>query len=220
MKKYTAVLFDLDGTITASKPGIVNSVSYALARFGISEKDPSKLEKFIGPPLMQSFQDFYGFDEEKARMALMYYREYFAARGIFENAVYEGIPEILAYLQGKGIRLGLATSKPTVFSEQILNHFDLEKYFSVVVGSNLDGTRVKKGEVITAAIQALGPEKGKVLMIGDRKHDILGARENGIDVLAVGYGYGSADELKKAGPDYYVQSVQSLKEFFKALDFC
>lgn len=215
MKNYTTVLFDLDGTITASKPGIVNSVSHALARFGIREKDTSKLEKFIGPPLMQSFQDFYGFDEEKSRMALMYYREYFTTRGIFENAVYDGIPGVLTYLQGKGIRLGLATSKPTVFSERILNHFDLKRYFSLVVGSNLDGTRVKKGEVIAAAIQELGPEKGDVLMVGDREHDILGARENGIDVLAVGYGYGSADELKKACPDYYVQSVQSLREFFE-----
>lgn len=167
---------------------------------------------------MNSFKEYYGFNDGQARQALLYYREYFAEKGLLENAVYEGIPEVLEYLEDRGKRIVLATSKPTVYSERILNHFNLMRYFSMVVGSNLDGTRVKKGEVISYIIQELGLPKEKMLMVGDRKHDVLGARENGIDVLAVGYGYGDLEELTEAAADYLVHSVFELRDFFAQID--
>lgn len=186
-----------------------------MAKFGIRETNLSKLDSFIGPPLINSFRNFYGFDEAQARQALLYYREYFAEKGIFENAVYEGIPEVLEDLKNRGKQIVLATSKPTLYSERILDHFQLTKYFSKVVGSNLDGTRVKKGEVIAHIKKETNQAKGKFLMVGDREHDVLGAKENEIDVLAVGYGYGSMDELTKAGADYYVHTVKELRSFLK-----
>jgi len=210
-KKYTTLLFDLDGTLTDSAPGITNSVRYALDRFGIMEKDDFKLRRFIGPPLIDSFQSFYGFSPEQARQAVAYYREYFAERGLYENAVYPGIPELLAELQQKGKRLILATSKPTVFSERILEYFDLKKYFSLVVGSNLDGTRITKKEVIQYILGSLAEtQRDECIMIGDREHDCIGARECGIDCIAVLYGYGSLEELSAQKPAYLAGSVAEL----------
>lgn len=209
--KYKTLLFDLDGTLTDSQAGITNSVRYALARYDILEEDPAKLKKFIGPPLAESFSAFYGFSASQARQAIAYYREYFSTKGIYENSVYEGIPALLAQLQQQGKRLILATSKPTVFSERILEYFDMQKYFSLVVGSNLDGTRTKKGEIIRHIISLLRSEaKDSILMIGDREHDCRGARENGIDCAAVLYGFGSVQELQAQKPAYLVGSVAEL----------
>lgn len=210
-QQYTTLLFDLDGTLTDSQPGITNSVRYALTKFNIQEDDSAKLQKFVGPPLMDSFRLYYDFTESEARQAVANYREYYTAKGIYENSVYEGIPSLLAELQQLGKKIILATSKPTVFSEQILEYFDLKKYFSLVVGSNLDGTRIKKSEIIQYIVSAL-PQvaKTEMVMIGDREHDCIGARECGIDCAAVRYGYGSSAELQAQEPTYLIESVAEL----------
>lgn len=215
MKKY--MLFDLDGTLTDPKVGITTCVQYALHSMGIEEPDLDKLLPFIGPPLKDSFMQFYGMDEEQAGQAIEKYRERFQDTGIFENEVYKGIPQMLEELQNKGVQLAVASSKPTVFVNRILEHFDLKKYFRVVVGSELDGRRVNKDEIIHEALNKLfyykPIQKELVYMIGDRKFDVEGAREHRIECVAVTYGYGSIEELKEAKADYIVRSVEELRKF-------
>lgn len=215
MKKY--LLFDLDGTLTDPGVGITTCVQYALQSFGIEEEDRAKLEGFIGPPLRDSFMNFYGFDAEKAEEAVAKYRERFQDTGIFENEVYEGIPKMLHTLQSKGFFLAVASSKPQVFVERILDHFDLRKYFKVVVGSELDGSRENKDEVVREALNRLFAykpiQKGQVYMIGDRSFDVEGAKALGIESVGVAYGYGSMEELKAAKADYIVRSVEELESF-------
>lgn len=215
MKKY--LLFDLDGTLTDPGTGITACVRYALQSFGIEETDQAKLEQFIGPPLQDSFMDFYGFDAGQAQAAVEKYRERFQDTGIFENEVYEGIPKMLHTLQSKGFFLAVASSKPQVFVERILDHFDLHKYFKVVVGSELDGTRSNKDEVVQEALNRLFAykpiQKGQVYMIGDRKFDVEGAKALGVESVGVTYGYGSMEELKAAKADYIVRSVEELEKF-------
>ena len=207
---YKLVLFDLDGTLTDPAAGITRSVRYALAKFGL-HADTDALLPFIGPPLQESFQRFYSFSPAKARQAVGYYREYYAETGLFENSVYPGITELLQRLHSAGKRLAVATSKPTFFAEQVLRHFQLERFFSIIAGSNMDGTRVRKGEVIDYALaQADCSCRRETVMIGDREHDIIGARESGIDSIAVFYGYGSREELRLAGPTYLAASVAEL----------
>lgn len=214
MPRYENILFDLDGTLTDPRLGITRSVQYALNKMGIKENDLDKLTRFIGPPLAYSFQDFYGFDEKEAWQAVEFYREYFAVKGIFENRVYEGIPELLQELYDCGLTLAVATSKPTVFAEKILRHFAIDKYFAAVVGSHLDGSRVDKGEVIEETLKVLGiDDAGKAVMVGDRKHDIIGAHRNNVKAVAVGYGYGCEEEFRQAGADYVVWTVEELKIF-------
>ncbi|MGN0458466.1 MAG: HAD family hydrolase [Eubacterium sp.] len=212
MKNYGVILFDLDGTLTDSSPGIINSIIYALDKYGISVEDTSNLRKFLGPPLHESFKEFYGFDDEKAMEAVKYYREYFSTKGLLENQVYDGIPELLQSLADNGKRLILATSKPQQFTDRIMKHFDLEKYFEFVAGSNMDGTRSKKAEVIEYALNKCQiTDKSKVVMVGDRKHDIIGAKAVGIDSIGVEYGYGDYYELQSAGATYIVKTVNELK---------
>ena len=215
MKKY--LLFDLDGTLTDPGAGITACVRYALQAFGIEETDQAKLEKFIGPPLQDSFMNFYGFDDEQANAAVAKYRERFQDTGIFENEVYEGIPKMLRTLQSKGFFLAVASSKPQVFVERIMDHFDLRKYFKVIVGSELDGTRGSKEEVVQEALNQLFAykpiQKGQVYMIGDRSFDVEGARAQGIESVGVTYGYGGMEELKAAKADYIVRSVEELEKF-------
>ena len=208
---YQYILFDLDGTLTDSGVGIINSVRYALRHYGI-EGDPQSLRRFVGPPLINSFMEFYGFSEEQAREAVEFYREYYRARGIFENCLYPGIPELLAALMKRGKKLALATSKPTVFARQILNHFQLHPYFmeELVIGSYLDGRRTRKDEVIVAVLALLPPEKEKIVMVGDRKYDVEGAQANGIAAIGVTYGYGEPAELEKARPEQIARTVADL----------
>lgn len=214
---YNIILFDLDGTLTDPKPGITKSVQYALAKLGIDEPNLDNLVPFIGPPLLKSFKEFYHLDDEQATLALQYYRERFATVGLYENAVFPGIKDMLAQLKKQGKTLFVATSKPTVFSIKIIEHFGLQDYFQAVIGSNLDGTRVEKGEVIEFALSELGEaDLTKVIMVGDRKHDVIGAKNNGIDVVAVAYGYGSLAELNGANPNYIFHTVQQLHEFLQA----
>ncbi len=215
MKKY--LLFDLDGTLTDPKIGITTCVQYALRSFGIEEPDLDKLEPFIGPPLKESFMEFYDMSGEQAEAAVEKYRERFRDIGLFENEVYSGIPQMLRTLKAKGMHLAVASSKPTVFVERILQHFHLEQYFEAIVGSELDGTRVNKDEVVQEALRHLFDgkpiQKDKVYMIGDRKFDVEGARAHGIESVGVAYGYGDAEELTEAKADYIVFSVGELKDF-------
>lgn len=215
MKQY--LLFDLDGTLTDPKVGITTCVQYALQDFGIEEPDLDKLTPFIGPPLAESFKQFYGMNEEQAGRAVEKYRERFKDTGIFENEVYKGIPKMLKILKQKGFHLAVASSKPTVFVERILKHFKLDCYFEAVVGSELDGTRVNKDEVVCEVLQRLfrnrTVERDKVYMIGDRKFDAEGAKAMGIESVGVTYGYGSMEELREAHADYIVRSVEELTSF-------
>lgn len=216
--KYNIVLFDLDGTLTDPALGITNSVIYALKHFGIAVQDRTELYKFIGPPLMDSFAGFYGFDNEKCKEATAYYREHYREKGIFENMVYEGMEAMLKRLKTAGIRLAVATSKPEPFAVQIIEHFHLDAFFSYVAGSTLEETRTDKAEVIAYTLQTLGvTERDSVLMVGDREYDIIGAKKCELDSMGVLYGYGSKEELKKAGADYIVERVSDVADVILAV---
>lgn len=208
---YDVILFDLDGTLTDSGLGITNSVAYSLKKYGIEVSDRTELYKFIGPPLKESFEKYYGFSSEEAGRAVEYYREYYTDKGIFENAVYKGIEELLQEIQRSGKTAIVATSKPEVFAKRILEHFGLAKYFNDIVGANMDETRTKKDEVISHVLQSCDiPDQTKVLMIGDREHDILGAKKAGIDSLGVLFGFGDYEELENAGADYIVETTEDI----------
>jgi len=208
---YDAVLFDLDGTLTDPKIGITKSVQHALAKYGIIESNLDDLEKFIGPPLIDSFREFYSFSRAEALQAVEYYREYFSVKGIFENFVYPGIPGLLKQLQKKGRNSIVATSKPTEFAMRILEHFGLGRFFCGVVGSNLDGSRTSKIEIIGYTLKEYGLAAKGTVMVGDRMHDIIGARGNGVESIGVTYGYGSPYEIERAGPTHIVSSVSELE---------
>lgn len=215
---FEYILFDLDGTLTDPKLGITSSVQYALRALGIEEPSLDKLEVFIGPPLTDSFREFYGLDEEQMITAVDKYRERFATQGIFENEIYPGIPQMLADLKAKGKKLAIASSKPTLFVEQILEHFEIGKYFDHVVGSNMDGTRGTKEEVVEETLRQMltvemtpAQKRDTVVMVGDRKFDIEGARAHGITSVGVLFGYAPEGELEEAGADYIVNSVRSLQ---------
>lgn len=210
---YDVILFDLDGTITESAPGICNSVAHSLTYFGIQVEDPSTLKAFVGPPLMESFQVFYGFNEDQAKKAVEYYREYYRSGGMFENSVYDGVEELLQTLKKAGKKIVLATSKPEKFAVQILEHFGLAKYFDVMAGASMDEKRTDKAEVITYALGLAGVrEKSRVIMVGDREHDVIGAKKNGLECIGVLYGYGDRDELEKAGAEYIVEQPVEIEE--------
>ena len=212
MGNYKIILFDLDGTLSDPKEGITKSVQYALRKFGVDEPDLDKLECFIGPPLKVSFSDYYHFDEEKAEKAIGFYRERFTEKGMFENVLYEEIPSLLTSLKEQGYILVVATSKPTVYAEEILKHFQIDRFFEKIVGSNLDGTMSAKAEIIQYIINHYsGQQLSDFIMIGDRKHDIIGANQCGIDSVGVTYGYGSLKELQSFQPTYIAKSVKQLQ---------
>ncbi|WP_342557532.1 HAD family hydrolase [Lysinibacillus sp. FSL P4-0201] len=214
MKNYSVVLFDLDGTLSDPKIGITKSVQHALQKAGVMVNDLDELEPFIGPPLQVSFQEIYGFNDTQITRAIRDYRERFTERGMFENKLYEDIPALLAQLKQQGYILTIATSKPTVFVEQIIKYFQLESYFDLVVGSHLDGSRSAKGEIIAEVLQQLDSyPKDQFIMIGDRKYDLIGARENQIDAIGVTYGFGSLEELKNEEPTYIVDHVNDLLKY-------
>ena len=206
------VLFDLDGTLTDPAVGITNSVAYALNRYGITVSDKSTLNCFIGPPLAESFSKYYGFDKEKANEAVNVYREYFSVTGKFENLLYEGVKELLGSLKDNGKTVILATSKPEVFAIEILKHFEIFDYFDTVCGSELNGSRVDKHEVIECALERANvTDREGAIMVGDRMHDIIGASRSSIQSVGVTYGYGSINELNDAGATYTVNTVNELK---------
>ena len=211
---YRYLFFDLDGTVTDPGEGITNSVMYALERFGIKVKDRSTLYPFIGPPLIESFEKYFGFGKDEAGVAVDTYREYYKERGIFENTVYEGIPELLKTEKERGKTVVLASLKPEAFAIRILEHYGLSKYFDFVSAARMDHSRETKGEIIEKAMKQLGiTDKSAVLMIGDRQNDIVGAKENGVDSAGVTYGYGSRDELLGAGATYMVNAPLELLRF-------
>ena len=204
-------LFDLDGTLTDPREGITKSVQYALHHFGIEEPDLKKLEPFIGPPLKDSFMEFYGFSEEQAKKAIAVYRERFAPVGVLENQIFEGIPEMLQHLHQNGQKLAVASSKPIGFVRQILQHFGIDRYFDVVVGSELDGTRGTKEEVVEEALSD-EEKKKNCAMVGDRKFDIQGAKAYGLTGIGVSFGFAGEGELKEEGADIIVDTVKALEE--------
>lgn len=213
-KVYDTFFFDLDGTITDSSLGITNSVMYALKKFGIEETDRTKLYKFIGPPLTFSFREYYGFSEEQALEGVRFYREYYQEKGIFENRVYAGFEKMLMTLKKAGKKLVVATSKPEPYARKIIEYFKLDSYFDYVAGMELDGGRGTKTEVIRYALEVCGIEdKSAVLMVGDREHDVIGAKEAGIDCLGVLYGFGGREELEEAGATYIVETVEDILQF-------
>lgn len=208
---FDTILFDLDGTLTDPGEGITNSVAYALDKYGIDVQDKRELYKFIGPPLVDSFMKYYGFDADKALQAVEYYREYFRNKGIFENEVYEGVEDMLRRLHADGKRIVLATSKPEEFALRILEHFELKKYFTVVAGASMDSSRSKKGDVIAYALSMCGNvDKSTVVMVGDREHDIIGAKENALASIGVLYGYGNEEELQNSGADFIAATPEDI----------
>ena len=203
---YRYILFDLDGTLTDPGLGITNAVMHALLKYGIMVEDRSLLYPFIGPPLKDSFMERYGFSEEKAMEAIDYYREYFSVKGLYENAVYEGITEMLERLKNAGFKILLATSKPEVFARTIMEHFNLDGYFDFIGGALMNETRTYKWEVIDYVLSEMHVDDlSEVLMVGDRDQDVLGARKVGIDCMGVLYGYGDYEYLSMAGAKYFAK---------------
>lgn len=213
---YKVILFDLDGTLTDSGEGITRSVQYALEKIGKPEPERQKLNIFVGPPLLEQFQEYAAIDKETAKKAVEYYRERYAPVGIYENELYPGILEMLEELKARGYRLGVASSKPENFVNTVLEHFHMTSYFDQIVGSKPDGGRTDKTAVIEEALLRMGLEKHKeqVIMVGDKEHDVIGARKAGLDCIAVSYGYGTMEELENAHPLKIVNSTEELLDFF------
>ena len=255
------LLFDLDGTLTDPMVGITKSVQYALRHYGIIEEDLTRLIPFIGPPLRDSFQKYYGFSKEQAGEGVLVYREYFSEKGIFENKEIPGIREMLEVLSAQGKKLYVATSKPEVYARKILEHFSLDHFFNFIGGADFEETRVNKAAVIRYVLEEAGvggagkkttdvieraegakrteetegtdntertdkaertdnaertePGKKRIVMIGDREHDIIGAKENGIQSVGVLFGYGSRRELKEAGADRIAETVKDLTDILR-----
>lgn len=211
-KQQDYVLWDLDGTLTDPMTGITQCVQYALQTFGIQVDDLRQLCCFIGPPLIDSFQEYYGFSEEQALQAVAKYRERFSTVGWRENVVYPGIPALLQRLCRAGVTSMLATSKPEVFARKILAHFGLEDYFSFIGGATLDNSRSRKEEVIRYVLEANAlNDLSRVIMVGDRKYDITGAHSAGLRAIGVLYGYGSREELTQAGADVIAANISELE---------
>jgi phosphoglycolate phosphatase len=205
------VLLDLDGTLTDSGLGIARCIVHALERLGQPAPDPSQLRGWVGPPLADSFRSFLGAGHEHlVSHAIAAYQERFSAVGMFENQVYPGIPELLAELRSRGGVLRVVTSKPTIFSERILRHFELARHFAGVHGSEPDGTHGEKTELIAHVLESERILANEAVMIGDRSHDIAGARRNGVPSIGVLWGYGTIEELQEAGADAIVSDPGEL----------
>ena len=211
--KYTTVLFDLDGTLTDPEKGICQSVMYALEKDGRPVGPIESYHRYIGPPLLRSFEVYANATPEEAQRLLGYYRERFSTIGLFENEVYPGIPELLKKLKENGTHIAVATGKPTVYSEQILEHFGLSQYIDFVSGIALDREPLDKCEVIQHALYELGvSDRSGCVMVGDRSHDAIGAKMARIDFIGVLYGYGSREELEAEGAKTIAESVTALSE--------
>ena len=207
---YKYVLFDLDGTLTDSKEGILNSVAYALEKMGISSEGRLDPHVIVGPPLLDTFEGYYGFEPEKARQAYAFFQERYSTIGKFENRAFEGIVPLLKKLREKGIRSFVATSKPQVHAEAICEKFGLAPYLEAIAGPAVGGTDTK-ADVMKRILKGIGSfEKGEAVMVGDRKFDIIGAHELGLPVIYAVYGYGNPAERKEYGPDYIAETVEDL----------
>ena len=211
---YNTVLFDLDGTLTDSGPGITNSVMYALDKFGIKVEDRTILYKFVGPPLKESYAKYFNLAGEDINRAVMYYREYYSEKGIFENVLYDGMAEVLDQIKSSGRKIILATSKPDEFAIKILKYFRIDQYFDFIAAATMDETRTGKAEVISYAIESCKiTDLQSAVMVGDRENDILGAKTYGIDSIGVLYGYGGMEELQNAGATYFAENVSDIMNF-------
>lgn len=208
---YKTVLLDLDGTLTDPGLGITNSVMYSLKKFGIKVNDRASLYKFIGPPLRESYAKYFQFSDEEIDRAVIYYREYYSEKGIFENVLYDGIPEMLKQIKDSGREIVLATSKPEPFAIKILEHFHINQYFDFTAGSTMEETRTNKAEVIAYALESCGiTDLSSAVMVGDREHDIYGAVKAGLHSIGVLYGYGGREELQNAGATYIAERVEDI----------
>lgn len=224
MFKY--LLFDMDGTITDSRVGITKAVQYSLGKYGVNEPDLKKLESFIGPPIRDSFLKFYPevITEKNVDEVVDTLREYYEPIGIYENKVYDGFAEMLHTLQKGGAKLAVASSKPEIYVRRILDHFSLSKYFDVVVGSMLDGSREAKEEIVEEALHQLSgnnpdikkQSKNQIAMIGDRKYDVEGAKKHNVTAVGVRFGFAEAGELEEAGADFIAETVDDLEAYLIA----
>lgn len=218
MKKYQYLFFDLDGTLSDSAPGIVNSVLHAAEKMGIDAGDHKALLRFVGPPLPDSFRDYLGFTPEQTQEAIPLFRGYYGEKGILENVMYEGIDELLEAVAEAGFVCAVATSKPEPFARIIMERYGLDKYFRYIAGCTIEETRTDKGEVIAYAMESCGiTDPSKVLMIGDRRHDVIGSRKHNMDCVGVLYGYGSREELEEAGAMITVETVSALQNYLLSL---
>lgn len=215
----THVLFDLDGTLTDLGEGITNAIMYSLEKFGISVSDRSELYPFIGPPLIHSYKNYMNMTEEDAKKAIEYYRDYYRSGGMFENRVYEGIPQLLSDLKKQGKKLVVATSKPDYFAGQILERFEILSYFDFVGGASMDGMRNDKIQVIEYVLQECGiMEPSKCVMVGDRKYDVEGAHHFSIPCISVLFGYGNREEFERAGSDYIAHTPEEVKKIILGME--
>ena len=210
MLKY--VLFDLDGTLNDSGEGIRTSVAYALKKFGIEGESKESLNRLIGPPLVNAFMEFYGFDKQKATQARLYYREFYEDTGMYMCSMYSGIDALLDDLKKVGLKLVVCTSKPTEPSVKILKYLGIYGYFDGVFGATIDGSLTEKEQIIALAVKELNLDANSAVMVGDRKFDAIGARQNNIKSIGVTYGFGSKEELAKAGYDFIADDLSQLKD--------
>ena len=212
---YQYLLFDLDGTLTNPKEGITKSVQYALRHFGIEVTDPDTLTPYIGPPLIPSFMKFHGLTQDQALEALHVYRQRFESVGLFENEVLDGIPEMLGALKEKGKFVAVASSKPEIYVRKILEHFDLLQYFDEVVGASMDEKLSAKKDIIGEALRRIGKAPGErnILMIGDRMHDVEGAKQCGLDSIGIYTGFAPEGELEEAGASYVFHTIGDMSDF-------
>ncbi len=215
MKNKKYILFDLDGTISDNSAGIIGGVKHALEYYGLEIPDDKTLNCFIGPPLTDAFEKYCGFTPETSPDAVAKYREYFRETGIFQNEMYDGMTEVFTELKNSGKKLFIATSKPEEFANQIAKHFGIDGFFTFIGGATFDGTRGRKSDVIKYVIDKFGLDKKCTVMIGDRNHDILGAKEAGIDSIGVLYGFGDKRELEEAGADEIAETPRDIVRLLK-----
>ena len=211
---YKYLFFDLDGTLTQSEFGIINSIIYALGQMGIEVDDPESVKRFIGPPLIKAFKDFYQMNDEDASKAAVIYRERYSGGEMYNAPLYPGIAEVVKTLYDKGFKLYVVTSKPTVYAEKIVEHFDILQYFENVIGPQLGDKSYSKDELVATAIKEAAGD-GEInpadyVMIGDRFYDIDGANANGIDSIGVLYGYGKREELEEAGATLIAETTEDI----------
>lgn len=215
MHSFDTILFDLDGTITDSAPGVMNAFHYALSAFGIEPESHAELKKVVGPPLTYSFHTFYGVPEERVPEIMEYYLSYYLPRGIYENSVYPGMEELFQRLRAAGKRLVVASSKRQDGVDTVMVHFGLDKYFDLMAGSDQSAGRVEKSHVIRYILDTLGIDDiSTAILVGDRKYDVEGALPFGLATVGVLHGYGSEEELKAAGAAYVVKDAWELMDFF------
>ena len=212
---FDTVLFDLDGTLTDSGPGITNAVAYALEQLGRPAMTQAERDRFVGPPLHDSFRIFCGMTEEESLEAVRLFRVYYNDRGVYENSVYPGIEDMLEALTAQGKKLAVATSKPEHMAKKVIAHFGLDRWLTQIAGASLDTSRNKKDQVIAYALREFGIDRQRAVMVGDREHDVFGAAAFGIPTVGVTWGYGSREELEHSGARFVVDGPAALAEYLR-----